>query len=107
VATREVVTLSRGAKGCAVAALLLLVLSVFLLLVPIEKSTSTGAQFNCGTALNPQTGQFPEAVCGKMPRRYRLEAAALAVGALVLAVGGIWVFGVDRRVQRRRVYDDD
>ena len=56
--TREVVSLSRGARLGAVLGVLLALVAVFLLFVPLEKPTTTGQPFRCGTAVNPETGDF-------------------------------------------------
>jgi hypothetical protein len=98
--TREVVSLSRGSKLAVLAGLLLLIVAGFLLLVPLEKPTNTGAPFGCGTALNPSNGQFPEAVCGGLNRKFQLGAASFGLAALVVGGGGALVFGTVRRKER-------
>ena len=105
--TREIVSLTRGARVGIVLSGLLAVLALFLLLVPLEKGSSTGQPFRCGTAADPATGDFPEAVCGELADRFRLGAAAMAVSAALVGVGAVWVFGTQRRVETRTVHDDD
>jgi hypothetical protein len=106
--TREVVGLSRGARIGVLLALLLVVAALFFLFVPLEKASSTGQPFRCGTAASPEHGDFPDAVCGGLSSRFRLGAGALGVAALVVGAGGIWAFGTVRRVERRQpdVEDD-
>jgi hypothetical protein len=84
-----------------VVALICLVFTIFLLVAPIQKSSSNGAQFDCGSALNPPSASFPKAVCGKLPQTRRLQAGALATTGLLIAVGGVWVFGFNDRAPRR------
>jgi hypothetical protein len=106
IAVREVVSLTRGARACVLVAALLLLAAVFLLFAPIEKNTSTGQAFGCGSALNPAQGAFPEAVCGKRAQTVRLRAGTLTASALIVGLGGVWTFGVNRRTQRRRIETD-
>jgi hypothetical protein len=106
IAVREVVSLSRGARVCVLGAVLLLLAAAYLLFAPIEKDTSTGQAFGCGSALNPAQGAFPEAVCGKRAQTVRLRAGTLTAAAMFVGLGGVWVFGVDRRTQRRRIETD-
>jgi hypothetical protein len=103
--TREVVGLSKGARIAVLVALLLLVAALFFLFVPLEKGSSTGQPFRCGTAASPEHGDFPDAVCGGLSTRFRLGAGALGVAAVVVGAGGVWAFGTVRRVERRQPPD--
>jgi hypothetical protein len=107
VETRVVTTLSRAARTSVVGALLLVVAAVYLLLVPIEESTPTGAPFRCGTAAAPAAGAFAASICSGLVRRHQLQAGALAVSALIVIVGGIWAGGTTRRTQVRVQSEDD
>ena len=102
-------SLSRGARLGAVLGVLLALVAVFLLFVPLEKPTTTGQPFRCGTAVNPQTGDFPDAVCAGIATRYRLEAGLFGLAAVTVSAGALWAFGTVRRREVREVrdYDDE
>ncbi|HTY73694.1 MAG TPA: hypothetical protein VMI11_14945 [Actinomycetes bacterium] len=100
VETRTVTTLSRGARGSVVVALLLLLAAGFVLVVPIERPTLSGAPFRCGTAAQPAAGSFAASVCSGLVRQRQLQAAGLGLAALVVVAGGLWTFGTTRRTER-------
>jgi hypothetical protein len=105
--TRVVISPTRGSRVCLVAGLLLLGAAAYLLLVPIILPTSTGAAFGCGSAANPAGGQFARSVCGDVNERNRVGAYGLSFAAVVVAAGGLWAFGTQRRSERRVVADTD
>jgi hypothetical protein len=88
----------------ALVGVLLLIVAGFLLLVPLEKPSNTGAPFRCGTALDPANGQFAETVCGGLNQKFRLAAGSFGLAAIVVGVGGALVFG---SVRRREVLLDE
>lgn len=106
VVTRQVVSLSRGAKFSAIAGVLLLVAAAYLLVVPLEKPSRSGQPFKCGSAANPADGDFAWGICEGQVTRFRLASGALVVAALIVGVGIGSVFGVDRRIERRLVEDE-
>ncbi|MEO7981559.1 MAG: hypothetical protein ABI807_11820 [Sporichthyaceae bacterium] len=103
--TREVVSLSRGARIGAVVGVLLVLLAVFLLFVPLEKSSTSGQPFRCGTAVSPEGGDFAKAVCAGIATKYRLEAGGVALAAVTVAAGALWTFGDVRRREVREIHD--
>ena len=107
VETRIVTSLSSGARASVVAAVLFVLSALFLLFDPIEQPTQAGPPFRCGTALAPAQGDFAASICSGLVRRHQLLAAALGLAAVVVALGGIWAFGVRRRTQQKVVHPDD
>jgi hypothetical protein len=104
---RTVFVLTRGARACLLIALLLLVVGAFRLVAPIDIQTSQGPMFACGSGLQPPTEAFQKNVCGRLSQGRQVEAGFLAGGALVLALGGLLVFGSSRRDERARIAADD
>jgi hypothetical protein len=104
---RTVFVLSRGARACLLAALLLLVVAVFRLVAPIDIQTSQGPIFACGSGLRPPSEAFQKNVCGRLSQGRQVEAGFLAGGAVILALGGLLVFGSSRRDERARLAAED
>ena len=105
--TRVVVAPSRGTKLCLMAALLILGVGVYVLVVPLDKPTTQGAAFRCGSAVAPESGDFARSVCGGINQSHLMLAALLGFSALVVGLIGLWAFGTDRRTQSRVVEDAD
>lgn len=82
-----------GTRVCLLLAVLAVVMGVYLLVSPLERPTSQGPPFDCGTALAPASGGFADAVCGDINLRRQLQGGAFGVVALVLAGGGLICFG--------------
>jgi hypothetical protein len=100
--------LAVGTRVCLLLAALAVVMAVYLLVSPLERPTSQGPPFDCGTALTPPSSGFAEAVCGDLNLRRQLQGGAFGVAALVLAGGGLVAFGPAwRRRLRGPTYDDD
>ena len=97
--TRTVVSLSRGARACLLAAVLLLLAATYRFLAPIDIPTREGPMFRCGSAASPPTEEFPRSVCGRIATDRLMQAAFLAGGAVVLGAGGFVVFGATRRTE--------
>lgn len=104
---RTVFVLSRGARACLLIALLLLVAAAFRLVDPIDIQTSQGPMFSCGSGLRPPSEAFQKNVCGRLSQGRQIEAGFLAGGALVVALGGLLVFGSSRRDEHARHSADD
>jgi len=87
--------------------LLLLVLGLYKIVMPIEIQSPQGPMFACGSGLHPPTDQFQKNVCGRLPERQQVQAGFLAGAALIVAAGGVLVFGLSRREERARVATED
>jgi hypothetical protein len=106
-AGRTVFVLTRGARACLLLGLLLLVLAAYRMVAPIDIQSPQGPMFACGSGLRPPTDQFQKNVCGRLSEHRQLEAGFLAGGALILAAGGLLVFGSFRREERGRAVAED
>ena len=104
---RTIFVLSRGARVCIVLGLLLLVIAVYKMVTPIDIQSPQGPMFACGSGLRPPSDQFQKNVCGRLPERQQVQAGFLAGGALILAAGGVLVFGSSRREERARDATED
>jgi hypothetical protein len=82
-----------GTRVCLLLAALALLACVYLLVSPLERPTSQGPPFDCGTALSEPSGGFAGAVCGEINLRRQLQAGAVGLAAVVLAGGGWLAFG--------------
>lgn len=100
-AHRSVLSLNVGARIGVVIAALMLVFAGFHLWAPVDITGRGGAQFNCGSVINPPSGTLQVATCGSVIDRQRMIVVFTAIGALVLAVGSIYAFGTGRRHARR------
>src|SRR5690606_2839494 len=90
-----------GTKVAILAAIPFLAYGIFLVLAPItELHTTTGAVFDCGSALQPPRDPFPAGVCGKVNTQYLYEGIALMVAALGIAAGGALMFGFHQQEER-------
>lgn len=99
-----------GTKVAILAAIPFLAYGIYLLLTPItEIQTSSGAIFDCGSALRPPTDGFQEGVCGPINTQYLYRALASIVAAVGIAGGGAALFGFTHHVERARGLgpDDD
>jgi hypothetical protein len=97
-----------GTRICLLLAALAVVMAVYLLVSPLERPTSQGPPFHCGTALTSPSGGFADAVCGDINLRRQLQAGAFVVAAIVLAGGGWLAFGPAwRRRAQGPPFEDD
>jgi hypothetical protein len=98
-----------GTRICLLLAALALLAFVYLLVSPLERPTSQGPPFDCGTALTEPPGGFASAVCGDINLRRQLQAGAVGLAAVVLAGGGWLAFGPAwrRRSQGPPFEDED
>ena len=78
-----------GTRICLLLAALAVLACVYLLVSPLERPTSQGPPFDCGTALSEPSGGFAGAVCGEINLRRQLQAGAVGLAAIVLAGGGL------------------
>ncbi|WP_146828202.1 hypothetical protein [Aeromicrobium flavum] len=90
-----------GTKVAILAAIPFLAYGIYLLLTPItDIQTSSGAIFECGSALQPPTDDFQEAVCGTINTQYLYRSIASIVAALGIAGVGAALFGFSHQVER-------
>ncbi len=104
---RTVFVLNRGARACLLLGVLLLLLAVYVLVTPIDAQSPQGPMFACGSGLRPPTDQFQKNICGRLAERQQVQAGFLAGGALIVAVGGVLVFGSSRREERAAAATED
>lgn len=107
--TRTVHALTTGSKICLLVSLPVLVAAAYFLWVQISIPSSEGGSFWCSSAFSPPTDQFPKGVCKEAIQIYQLRAALLLVAGLLIAGLGVLFFGVDRRIEKRKVryyYED-
>jgi len=99
---------SVGTRVCLLLAALAVLTCVYLLVSPLERPTSQGPPFDCGTALSEPSGGFAGAVCGEINLRRQLQAGAVGLAAIVLAGGGWLAFGPAwRRRAQGPPFEDD
>lgn len=107
--TRETLSPSVGAKLCLMVAVLFAIAAGYFLLSPVQVTTSSGQAFGCGTALDGPKTQFAVGICGSANTAAKDKAIAIGLGAAVVGVGGLLVFGPSRRTHtavpsgRRRI----
>ncbi|MFL6127595.1 MAG: hypothetical protein ACJ73E_00835 [Mycobacteriales bacterium] len=89
--------LSVGTRICLLAAGLLVAAALYLLITPLERLSSQGPPFDCGTALAPAGGNFARGVCGDLNQRRLLQGGTVLLMAVLLAGGGRFAFGPLRR----------
>ena len=95
------VPLAPAAKVCLLIAALLVLLGVYFLVVPLHVDSSSGSPFECARAVTPPTGQFAINSCGRIYEVYQMRAGGSFLAALLVGVGGVLFFGVDRRRTER------
>lgn len=92
-----------GTKVAILAAIPFLAYGIYLLLTPItEIQTSSGAIFECGSALQPPADKFQAGVCGPINTQYLYGALASIVAAVGIAGVGAMLFGFTHQVERAR-----
>jgi hypothetical protein len=90
-----------GTKVAILAAIPFLAYGIYLLLTPItEIQTSSGAIFDCGSALRQPTDGFQEGVCGPINTQYLYRSLASIIAALGVAGGGAMLFGFSHHIER-------
>jgi len=103
---------STGARLCLMIATLFVVAAVYFLLTPVQIGAANGKTFDCGDAMNGPKSNFAQGVCGNSNKVAGYKATAWGAGALIVAVGGFLVFGMQRREEyvagsaRRELADD-
>lgn len=101
---------SVGARICLLIAALFLVAAAYQVLVPQSVIAGAG-RFDCRSAIQGPRTQLAKSTCAGVYQVATIRASALGAAALVTAIGGFLTFGLDQRVERRRVRrpveDDD
>jgi hypothetical protein len=99
-----------GARLSLLMAALMAALCVYFFLAPISVSAANGRAFDCGNAVNGPRTDFARGVCGNAGSQAVAKATVSGAMAVLLAVGGFLVFGVERREElapRGRQRPDD
>ena|SRR5690242_1993515 len=94
---RTVVSLRAGARVGLTLAALLLVFAAYHAWMPVDITARGGVQFECGSVVNPPNSTFAKNVCGSLVDRQRLIMIFSIIGAVVLAAGAVYSFGIERR----------
>lgn len=102
VATRSAISLRTGTKVCILLALAALAAAVYFYFVPMTVRTQTGGVFSCGSASSPPTEDFQRNVCENLTDISLFRAYLFLALALISAVVGTLLFGVDRSTVQRR-----
>jgi len=90
-----------GTKVAILAAIPFLAYGIYLLLTPItDIQTSSGAIFECGTALQPPSDDFQAGVCGPINTQYLYRSIAAIAAAVGIAGVGAMLFGFSHQVER-------
>lgn len=97
VVQRRGVSLKLGARIGLVLAVLMLVFAAFHLWAPVDITGRGGLQFDCGSVIDPPSGPLQVANCGRVVDRQRMIVIFTGIGALVVAAGSIYAFGMNRR----------
>src|SRR5690349_10203360 len=93
---RTVLSLSLGARLALVVGLLLLVLAAYLFWGPIGHDVPNGFPANCGSAAKPPHDTLGKAVCGSINEVRLAQSLAVLAAAVVVALGGLFAFGLTR-----------
>ncbi|PWJ25282.1 hypothetical protein ATK17_1397 [Branchiibius hedensis] len=101
-ATRTAVSLRTGSKVCILLALAALAVAVYFYAVPMSVRTQTGAVFSCGSASSPPDQEFQRNVCANLTDIGLFRAYLFVALALISAVVGVLLFGIERRAVPRR-----
>lgn len=86
--------LTRGAKIAILVAIPFVLFGLYLLFAPIsDLRTTSGAVFNCGSAINPASDKWHSNICGDINRNYLFKGMASVLSGLLIAGGGFFLFG--------------
>jgi hypothetical protein len=99
--TRTVVAPSSAAKLMVLIGVLIAVFAVYLAFSPLERTTRDGRPIQCGSAFKPP-GALVKVTCGNANAQRQWQTGAVFASALVVAFGGVWVYGGSRRVESER-----
>lgn len=102
VASRSAISLRTGTKVCILLALAALAVAVYFYLVPMTVRTQTGAVFSCGSASSPPNEDFQRNVCANITDISLFRTYLFVALAVISAVVGTVLFGVDRSTVQRR-----
>jgi hypothetical protein len=91
-----------GTAVCFLVAFALLVLAGYFVFAPIRVMNGTHA-LDCGSLVSKPASELARGICGSSPSALaRTRAISLAVAALLVAGGGMLVFGVPRSATKGR-----
>lgn len=99
--TRTVVAPAPAAKLMVLLGLLLAVFAVYLAFSPLERTTKDGRPVQCGSAFKPP-GALVRVACATANTQRQWQTGAVFASALIIAFGGIWVYGGTRRLEVER-----
>lgn len=99
---RRVWSISMGARICLIISALLLLWAAYLFWGPLGSPVSGGFPADCGSAAKPPKDSLGKAVCGTLNDERASQALTALGAAVIVAVGGMLSFGVDRVGSRHR-----
>lgn len=102
VASRTAFSLRTGTKVCILLALTAVAVAVYFYVVPMTVRTQTGAVFSCGSASSPPSEDFQRNVCENLTDISLFRSYLFLALAVISAVVGTLLFGVDRSTVQRR-----
>jgi hypothetical protein len=79
---------------CLVLSLLLLLLAAYLFWGPLGQDVTSNFPAKCGSAAHPPGDSLGRAVCGSINAERRAQALTALAAAIIVAVGGVFAFGV-------------
>lgn len=90
-------SLSMGAKIAIIAAIPFILLGVYFLLAPItELRTTSGAVFNCGSAISPSGDKWTTSICQDINQTFLYRGIASIASGVLMAAAGMFLFGSSR-----------
>ncbi|MFI5101450.1 MAG: hypothetical protein ACHQE5_13205 [Actinomycetes bacterium] len=95
--TRTVLSPTPPAKLLVLIGVLLAVFAGYLAFSPLERTTKDGRPVSCGTAFK-QSGPLTRLTCGQANVQRQWQAGGVLAAAVIVAFGGMWVYGGSRRI---------
>lgn len=98
---RLVISLNQGTRVCLVLSTLLLLVAAYLFWGPLGREVANNFPAKCGSAARPPGDTLGKSVCGTINAERRAQALTAVGAALIVAVGGVFAFGVTPVPSRR------